>query len=395
MPCRIFFAGFRNSLNLCSVYHIVTKPAAGLPATEVASIMARIIHNLQKDAKTTQFPLVNGGEGTTEQLVTSTLGSFLEVEATGSDGEQVIIPIGFAGEQGTIGIIEMKLVAPELAARKESGRKKRQFAGTTCGIGELICDALDEGAFSVILGWDEPLARDAGFGMAQALGFAFLDGEGKSLDFRSTTPLAGIMQVDASSRPFNMLSAKFYAARSESVRGSRERGQMSVEDAMMEEELARIAEILRRDCGVAVPSGAIKSGGSYIEFGLAAFLGAEIKDGSLLALEVANLGKSLAAARGELVIVAPKLEDIASERASAAMKEVLKQAEETATPFHAIILDQPKPASEARYRNKFPLMSTVVSLNNTNALFDTQLRPADLRRQLAFGLEKAFAGFSS
>lgn len=369
------------------MYYIATKQVGGLAATEVASITARVIRGMQKDAKTAQFPLVSGGEGTTEHLVTATLGSFLEVEATGSDGEQVVVPIGFAGDQGSIGIIEMRLVAPEVA-EKRSSRKKKPFAGTTFGVGELIHDVLDEGAFSVILGWDEPLARDAGLGMAQALGFKFLDAQGKLLDFRTETPLGDIRNVDVSERPFNLMSSRFYAARSEAIRSPKQRQQITVEDQMMEEELARIAEILRTDCGATIPASAIKSGGSYMEFGLAAFLNAEIKDGSLLALEVANMRKSLAESKGELVVVAPKLEDIASERASSAMKEVLKMAEETSTGFHAVILEAPKPASESRYRNKYPLLRSVVSLEN--GMFtplDPALRASEARRQLGYRLE--------
>src|SRR5688572_2934442 len=118
------------------MYYIATRQLSGLPAAEVASIAARTIRSMQKNAKTAQFPLVSGGEGTTEQLVTATLGSFLEVEVTGSDGEQMIVPIGFAGDGGTIGIIEMRQVSPELAEQKAT-KKKRQFTGTTFGVGEL------------------------------------------------------------------------------------------------------------------------------------------------------------------------------------------------------------------------------------------------------------------
>jgi len=377
------------------MYYIATKQLGGLPATEVASIAARTIRSMHKGAKTTQFPLVSGGDGTTEHLVTATLGSFLEVEATGSDGEQVVVPIGFAGDGGSIGIIEMRLVAPEIAERKAT-RKKRQFAGTTVGIGELIQDVLDEGAFSVILGWEEPLAADAGFGMAQALGFKFLDAQGKPLDFRTDTPLSEIRSIDVSARPFNLLSSKFYAARSESIKSPKGRGQITVEDAVMEEELTRIAEILKRDSNITVPAGAAKSGGSYIEFGLAAFLNAEIKDGSLLALEVANLRKSLEEAKGELIVVAQKLEDITSERASVAMKEIMKMAEETATAFHAVILEAPKQASESRYRNKYPLLRSVVSLENAMfAPLDPQLRSAEIRRQLTCRFEHGFGSIFS
>jgi glycerate kinase len=378
------------------MYYIATKQLGSLAATEVASITARAIHSMRKDAKTAQFPLVSGGEGTTEHLVTAALGSFLEVEVTGSDSEQVIVPIGFAGDNGSIGILEMRQVSPELPERKTTSRKRsgRPFAGTTAGIGELIRDCLDEGAFSVILGWEEPLASDAGFGMAQALGYKFFGSGDKPLDFRTDTPLAEIKRIDVSERPFQLLSSRFYAARSETVKTpkfAKASGQMTVEDSIMEEELSRIAELLRSDCGITVPSAAIKSGGSYIEFGLQAFLNAEIKDGSMLALEVANLAKSLKEIPGEVIVIAPKLEDIASERASAAMKEVLRLAEETQTGFHAVVLEVPKPASESRYRNKFPLLRSVVSLeNDLSAQLDLTLRPSDLRRHIAMRFEKAF-----
>lgn len=372
------------------MYYIATRQLSGLPAAEVASIAARTIRSMQKNAKTAQFPLVSGGEGTTEQLVTATLGSFLEVEVTGADGEQMIVPIGFAGDGGTIGIIEMRQVAPELSERKAT-KKKRQFTGTTFGVGELIQDVLDEGAFSVILGWEEPLAGDAGFGLAQALGFKFLDAQGKPLDFRTDTPISEIKSIDVSERPFNILSSKFYAARSEAVPSTKQRGQITVEDAVMEEELSRVAELLQRDCGITVPVSAIKSGGSYIEFGLAAFLNAEVRDGSLLALEVTNFRKSLEEAKGELIVVAQKLEDITSDRATPVMKEIMKMAEETSTVFHVVTLEAPKQASETRYRTKYPLLRQVVSLESAMfAPIDPSLRANEIRRQLTYRFERGF-----
>ena len=171
-------------------FYIVSHPIAPFPATEIASLAAKNIRAAIKGSKVLQFPLVDGGEGTIEQLITSTLGSFLEVEATSASGEQVIVPLGFAGEGGSIGVIEMRAIAeaPSANSQKQTKKNRLGFSGTTFGIGELITDALDEGAFSVILGWDEPLARDAGFGMAQALGVKFLDAGGKELDFKSESP---------------------------------------------------------------------------------------------------------------------------------------------------------------------------------------------------------------
>ena len=54
-----------------------------------------------------QLPLVDGGAGTIDFLVSAhTLGSFLEVEASGASGGDVVVPIGFAGEDGKLAVIE-------------------------------------------------------------------------------------------------------------------------------------------------------------------------------------------------------------------------------------------------------------------------------------------------
>src|ERR1043166_1449508 len=92
-------------------FYIVSHPISPFPATEVASLAAKNIHASIKGSKVMQFPLVDGGEGTMEQLITSTLGSFLEVEATSASGEQLIVPPGFAGEGGSIGVMEMRAIA--------------------------------------------------------------------------------------------------------------------------------------------------------------------------------------------------------------------------------------------------------------------------------------------
>ena len=92
-------------------FYVVSHPIAPFPATEVASLAAKNLRAQIKGSKVMQFPLVDGGEGTIEQLITSSLGSFLEVEATSASGEQLIVPLGFAGEGGSIGVIEMRAIA--------------------------------------------------------------------------------------------------------------------------------------------------------------------------------------------------------------------------------------------------------------------------------------------
>ena len=61
---------------------IITKSFAGFSSGELASLAAQQLRRAFKTSKVYQFPLVSGERGTLEQLVTATLGSFLEVEAT-------------------------------------------------------------------------------------------------------------------------------------------------------------------------------------------------------------------------------------------------------------------------------------------------------------------------
>lgn len=342
-------------------YYIISQQTSGFSATEIAGIAAKALRAQDRKAKVKQYPLVDGGDGTIEHIVTSSLGSFLEVEATGADGEQLVVPLGFSGENGSIGIIEMKQIASEPEQNKKPIGKKGKglkFGGTTYGIGELIQDTLDEGAFSIILGWDEPLARDGGFGMAQALGVKFLDKHGKELDFRKETPIHEVKSIDLSSRPFQLLSSRFYVARSASVSQLKSKGQLSVDDTIIEDELSRVA----KENNLAVNMASLRSGGSYIDFGLAAFLGAEIKDGAMLSLEASQLESSLLTNPGTIFFFGERIEDIASEKASLAAKEVIRLASVTKNPLVIVTEESAKAASISRYKAKIPELRAVYSL---------------------------------
>jgi glycerate kinase len=376
-------------------FYIVSHPIAPFPATEVASLAAKNLRAQIKGSKVSQFPLVDGGEGTMEQLITSTLGSFLEVEATSATGEQLIVPLGFASDGGSIGVIEMRTIAaaPPVNAFAQKQTKKNQigFSGTTFGIGELITDALDEGAHSIILGWDEPLAKDAGFGMAQAIGVRFLDGAGKELDFRTETPLQDVHSIDVSGRSFKLMSSKFFIARSEAVRNKKFEPQVSVDETLFENELARIASILKENNNISVDLSKINSGGSCIEFALTAFLNSEFRDGAPLALEASNIRATLSQNGGTIIFFAEKLEDIASDRAPIASREIVHIATECNIPIIAITSETPKPGSESRYKKKLPLLQHVFSLADVPLFFAPLADDApssERRRYFSAKLEK-------
>src|SRR5437588_4475731 len=205
--------------------------------------------------------------------------------------------------------------------------------------------------------------------MAQAMGVKFLNASGEQLDFRSATPLKDVHSVDLSSRSFKLLSSKFFIAVSEAVRNKKFEKQVSVDDNFFENELVRIASILKKDNGMSIDLSKINMGGSCIEFTLQAFLNSEFRDGAPLALEVTNLHGNLATQGGTIIFFAEKLEDIASDRASLASREVIRFSTECNVPTIAITSETPKPTTESRYKKQLALLEHVFSLADVPLFF--------------------------
>ncbi len=249
-------------------------------ATEAASQLTRLIRahdrTLAND-DVVQIPLVDGGDGTIDFLVTHSLGSFLEVEATGGKGDEVVVPLGFAGEDGKLAVIELARVAN--VGHIGGG-------GTTFGIGELIRDSLDEGAFSVLLGHEEPLAADAGLGAVAALGVKFLNAEGWPIVMNQpNVALSDICAVDAAGRSFELLSSRFFVGRAQSAASSAPTRELLAE-------LERLSAIFLRDASIHASTKTLSA--SAVEFGLRAFLGAEVRDGGELVLEASRVLEAVA-----------------------------------------------------------------------------------------------------
>ncbi len=265
-------------------------------ATDATSQLARLIRAHDRSllsSDVVQLPIVDGGEGTIDFLVSHTLGSFLEVEATGASGEDIVVPLGFAGEDGKLAVMEMARVA----AVSHLGD-----SGTTSGIGQLIQDALDEGAFSIILGHEEPLAYDAGLGAASALGVRFFDSEDKEIIFALPgANVSDVARVDSTGRSFSLLSSRVFIARSRNA-------QLST-DTSRKDDLTALAEIIRRDTGIASSTAHLSA--SAVEFGLVALLGAEVREGSALVLEASKISESIG--RGEFsecILITTSLEEV-------------------------------------------------------------------------------------
>ena len=277
-----------------------------LPAEAVADAMAGGVRAAAPGAEVVCVPMADGGEGTVRALVAATGGKVHVARATGPLGEPVQAELGMLGD-GRTAVVEMAaasglpLVPPD---------RRDPMAATTYGTGELILAALELGATRLVLGIGGSATVDGGAGMAEALGARFLDDArqpiprgGGGLALLARIDLAGLdprlagLACDVACDVDNPLVGPRGAAR---VYGPQKGATPAMVEAL-DAGLARLADAVERDLGVAVRDvpGAGAAGG--LGAGLMAFLGARLRSGVELVIQAVGLEERLRGA--DLVLV--------------------------------------------------------------------------------------------
>ena len=200
------------------------------------------------------------------------------------------VEYGILGD-GLTAVIEMAsasgltLVPPE---------KRNPMLTTTCGTGELIKDALQRGCRRFLIGIGGSATNDAGTGMLQALGFRFLDKDGKELG-KGGQILEKIEKIDLAGIMPELAESVFTIACDVNNPFSGENGaafiyarQKGADDAMirqLDKGLKHFANVIHATMGKdidAIP-GAGAAGG--LGGGFLAFLPATLKRGIHMVLE--------------------------------------------------------------------------------------------------------------
>jgi glycerate 2-kinase len=150
---------------------------SSLTALQFYQAMAKGIQRIRTNADLVFVPMAYGGEGTVNSLIDATGGRLIRRTVTGPVGQKVEAFFGVLGD-GKTAIIEMATASglPWVPIEKRDPR-----ITTTYGIGELILAAIAEGCTNLLLGLGGSAINDGGVGMAQALGYRFLDLNGQDL----------------------------------------------------------------------------------------------------------------------------------------------------------------------------------------------------------------------
>lgn len=169
-----------------------------LPAIEACSAIERGVRAALPNAHTVIFPLGDGGEGTAEILTRHAGGRMVETRVKDALFRDISAWYGLS-EDGHTAFIEM---AQASGLQLLSPSERNPLFTTTYGTGELILDALHHGARHLILCIGGSATHDCGAGMAEALGYTFVDTGGQPVSPTGEN-LVRIAHIDASALRFD------------------------------------------------------------------------------------------------------------------------------------------------------------------------------------------------
>lgn len=145
-----------------------------LSSLDAGRTVEKAVHAVFPAAKTTVFPLADGGEGTVETLVLGLGGATIPVTVTGPLGKKIPSRFGCI-ERHNLAIIEM---ADAAGLPRVPKKRRNPLFTTTYGLGELILAAAKSGCRDFLIGLGGSATNDGGLGMMTALGARFTKKDG-------------------------------------------------------------------------------------------------------------------------------------------------------------------------------------------------------------------------
>lgn len=268
-----------------------------LTSLEAGRAAERGILRAMPDADVTVKPLADGGEGTAEALITGMGGRTQSVTVHDPLGREITAEYGILPD----GTAVMEMAAA--AGLTLLGEDERDImAASTCGVGEMIADAVRKGCRDFIIGIGGSATNDGGAGCLQALGFGLFDGNGAPIN-HGARGLADLAEITADGVLHELRDCRFRVAcdvknplcgeNGCSRVFAPQKGAAEEDIPLMDGWLSRYAETMKGTFPQADPNceGAGAAGG--MGFALMFALGAELRSGAELVMEAVAMEQAV------------------------------------------------------------------------------------------------------
>lgn len=287
---------------------IPDKFKGSLTGTEVIAAITEGLVRFDPKIQVHSITASDGGDGFLEAILKSD-GSveIVDCETTDPLGRPITAQYGLDRESGKAFIEMARASGMELLTADE----RNPLRTSTLGTGQLVVDAIGQGATDIYMGLGGSATNDGGTGIAKAIGYEFLDADGQSLpatgasleqisriDDRAVLPALKNVRVHAINDVANPLlgpegAAAVYAPQKGADPPMVER---------LESGLDRLQQIVQRDLGIDAASlpGAGAAGGTG--YGLRAFLDADFLSGIEFVLSLTGIESLLAGGTIDVII---------------------------------------------------------------------------------------------
>ena len=290
---------------------------------QVADSIAAGVRRALPDAKVLTCPVADGGDGLLEAVLPP--GSLRErVPVTGPLGEQVNAELGWLDSETAIfassSACGLALVPPD---------RRAPLRATSRGVGELIWEAADRGAKTVVVGLGGSATVDGGTGAGRGLGWSFKDAAGAELPegggaLGDLVTIGSGWRLDAQVVALADVTTPLAGPSGAAAVFGPQKGASRPQVDQLAAGLGRLAECLAQSGhpGLDLLAGGGAAGG--LGAGLAAFARATLTPGAPWVLD--RLGFDAALATVDLVITAEGEFDTTS-RAGKVTGEIVKRAQ--------------------------------------------------------------------
>lgn len=260
-----------------------------LSAAEAAKAIARGLRRKASRHSIVTFPLSDGGEGALAVLSQHLKLAPIEVETVDALFRPIRAAYGVSAD-GAQAVIELASAAGLQQLRPE---ERNPLETTTLGVGLMLADAIKRGAREILLAIGGSATNDCGVGIAQALGWRFLDEAGASVR-PVGADLVRVARIEAPADPnppcvlrvARDVQIPLLGATGAAHVFARQKGADEAAIAVLEAGAANLCEAVHRDIDLGRPEtfpGAGAAGGAG--FGAMVFAGAHLFDGAEAIME--------------------------------------------------------------------------------------------------------------
>ena len=268
---------------------------SGIAFCEAAEKGLRMVF---KDAEIIKMPLADGGDGTIEVVKNYLNAQLFDVKVSDPLFRPITSSYLFSDDKKTA-FIEMSKASGHKLLKNE---ELNCLHTTSLGTGEFIVDALDKGVKQIILGIGGSATNDGGMGVACALGYDFLDKNGKSLKpiGENLIKVRQIHKANVHKRLADVkvsiacdVSNPFFGPNGAAHIYAEQKGANFMEVEVLDAGLKNFASVIKAELGIDVQH--IKGSGAAggLGGGAVAFLNAELKSGIELVKEIANFDSKI------------------------------------------------------------------------------------------------------